>query len=85
LYLDEHGATQHKEFDLLVSRFTLNTRLRQLLKFGLITHHLTRKGAKKEWYEITNTGRKVVEHLKPLSEIYPLPKIEKINRKEEVT
>jgi len=73
LYLDEHGATQHKEFDLPISRFTLNERLRQFLKFGLVTHHLTRKDAKKEWYEITDTGRKAVEHLKRLIEINAPP------------
>ncbi|KYK36391.1 MAG: winged helix-turn-helix transcriptional regulator [Theionarchaea archaeon] len=69
LYLEEHGATQHKEFDLPISRFTLDERLRQLLKFGLITHRLTRENVKKEWYEITDAGRKTVKHLKRLIEI----------------
>jgi len=68
-YLDEHGQGQHENFNSLVSTSTLNTRLRQLLKFGLITHHLAREDAKKEWYEITEKGRKVVGHLKRLIEI----------------
>lgn len=69
LHLDEHGATQNKEFDLMISRSTLDERLCQLLKFGLITHHLTRKDVRKEWYEITEKGRKIVSHLKSLIEI----------------
>ncbi len=39
---------------------TLNTRLKQLLEFNLITHHLEKKELRKEWYEITEKGRKVL-------------------------
>ena len=68
-YLDKHGAGQYQNLNSLVSTTVLNTRLSQLLKFGLITHHLAREDAKKEWYEITEKGRKVVGHLKRLIEI----------------
>ena len=70
-YLNKHDQGQYENFNFLVSTSTLNTRLSQLLEFGLISHHLTREDAE-EWYEITDTGRKVVEHLKRLIEISAL-------------
>jgi len=68
-YLNRHDQGQYENFNSLVSTSTLNTRLSQLLEFGLITHYSTREDAKKEWYEITEKGRKVVEHLRRLIEI----------------
>ena len=70
-YLNKHGQGQYENFNSLVSISTLNKRLSQLLEFGLISHHSTREDAE-EWYEITEKGRKVVEHLKRLIEICTL-------------
>ncbi|KYK38400.1 MAG: hypothetical protein AYK18_17360 [Theionarchaea archaeon DG-70] len=68
-YLNRHGKGQYKDFNSQICSPVLNKRLPRLVKFGLITHHLTREDMKKEWYEITDTGKKVVEHLRRLIEI----------------
>jgi len=72
-YLCDHDTGSYKHFRTYMSVSTLNRRLKQLLRLGLIEHHLTRKESKKEWYEITDTGRGVVKHLKRLIEISALP------------
>jgi len=78
-YLYEHDTGSYRHFRTYISDSTLNIRLKQLLRFGLIEHHLTREDSKKEWYEITDTGRGVVKHLKRLIEISALPKeVEKL-------
>jgi len=68
-YLDEYETGQYKDFNSQICSPVLNKRLPQLVRFGLITHHSTRENVKKEWYEIAEKGRKVVEHLKRLIEI----------------
>jgi DNA-binding HxlR family transcriptional regulator len=48
----------------LTSRTTLYRRLKQLIKLGLISYNMRReKGKRKEWYETTEKGKKVVEIL----------------------
>ena len=68
-YLHEHGAVQHREFNRYMNVCTLNTRLRQLLKFKIIEHHFEKKPKKKEWYTITEKGEKVLQYLKELTEL----------------
>ena len=41
----------------------MNVRLRQLLKFKLIQHCMVRKRLKKEWYELTERGRMVLQFM----------------------
>ncbi len=57
-YLHEHDTGSYKHFRPYISDSTLNKRLNQLLRSGLIEHHLTREESKKEWYEITEKGRR---------------------------
>jgi len=38
---------------------TLNERVKQLLEYNLIEHHLERKELRREWYSITEKGRKI--------------------------
>ncbi|MBU7012372.1 MAG: winged helix-turn-helix transcriptional regulator [Theionarchaea archaeon] len=57
-YLCEHDTGSYRHFRTYISDSTLNKRLRQLLRSGLIEHHLTREDSKKEWYEITERGKK---------------------------
>jgi len=76
-YLYEHNTGSYKHFRPHMSVSTLNRRLKQLLRLGLIEHHLTREDSKKEWYGITDTGRGVVMHLKKLIEISALPEVGK--------
>ena len=57
-YLCDHDTGSYRHFRACISDSTLNKRLNQLLRSGLIEHHLTREKSKKEWYEITERGRK---------------------------
>ncbi len=68
-YLNRHEKGQYKDFNFEICAPVLNRRLPQLVRFGLITHHSIRENVKKEWYEITEKGRKAVMHLKRLIEI----------------
>lgn len=47
-HLEQHGTGQYKDFTQYANVPTLNTRLKQLLYFNLITHHLEKKGLRKE-------------------------------------
>ena len=69
IFLDEHGPAQYRDFHVSISVSTLNKRLRELLMFDLISHHLTREDGRKEWYEITEKGREVAMCLEGLTEI----------------
>ncbi len=68
-YLNTHKKGRYSDFNLKVSVCTLNMRLRQLLKFNLINHFLQREEARKEWYVITEKGRKTLECLEMLIKI----------------
>ncbi len=65
-HLNTHEKARYTDFDLPVSVSTLNIRLRQLLKYNCIQHSLQREGVKKEWYTITEKGRKTLEYLEAL-------------------
>ncbi|MBU7029556.1 MAG: winged helix-turn-helix transcriptional regulator [Theionarchaea archaeon] len=60
-YLRQQGEVQYTNFDLSISLPTLNTRLRKLLKFGLIEHCIAKQPKRKEWYEITERGKNVLK------------------------
>ena len=62
-FLDERGEAQYGELTHLVNVVSLNTRLKQLLHFGLIEHHLERLELRREWYTITDRGREILDHL----------------------
>ena len=62
-HLKEHDEVQFIQFAEFVSPVTLQRRLRQLLRLTLIEHHLEREGVRKEWYEFTEKGRKVLQIL----------------------
>ncbi len=65
-FLGDHGEAKHKEMQEIANINTLNTRLRELLRYGLVQHHLERFERKTEWYEITEKGRRVLYHVKEL-------------------
>ena len=69
VYLDVHGTAQYRDLMEFVNTPTLNTRLRQFLTFDIISHHLEREETRKEWYELTERGKEVVEHLKAVMEM----------------
>jgi len=69
VYLDVHETAQYRDLMEFVNTPTLNERLRQFLTFNLISHHLERAETRKEWYELTERGKEVVNHLKAIMEI----------------
>ena len=62
-FLNEKEEAQYGDLTHLVNVVSLNTRLRQLLHFGLIEHHLERKETRREWYTVTDKGRMILDHL----------------------
>ena len=50
---------------ITILRF-LNERLRKLLDFNLINHHVDKKAVRKEWYEITEKGRSILKTMEDM-------------------
>jgi len=69
-FLDENGKVQYKHFCQFMDTHVVNKRLRQLLKFGLVEHHLTKVEKKREWYTITDKGKKVLYYLREMERIF---------------
>ncbi len=59
-FLDQHGVSQYKDMMNSFNTYTLNERLRGLLSFGLVEHHFERTETRKEWYELTERGKKIL-------------------------
>ncbi len=68
-YLNEHEESRYKDLERLASTYSIFIRLKQLLKCNLIEHHFEKEETRKEWYTITEKGRKVLELLKALEEL----------------
>lgn len=68
-FLDEHGATHYRDMMDIFNTYTLNHRLHELISFNLVEHHFERTLTRKEWYEITEKGRKVLELLKGIEAV----------------
>jgi len=68
-FLDQHGVAQYKQLQQFVNTHTLNTRLRDLLDFHFVQHHLVREEVRREWYEPTEKGLKVLGHLREIVEL----------------
>ncbi len=58
--LREHGRTRYIEFNVNISVYSMNRRLRELIKAELIKHYLKRNKKRKEWYELTEKGEKLL-------------------------
>ena len=59
-FLDGHETVHYKELDEFINTDTLNFRLRDFLRYNFVEHHVKRGEERKEWYTITNRGRKVL-------------------------
>ncbi|KYK37625.1 MAG: winged helix-turn-helix transcriptional regulator [Theionarchaea archaeon] len=59
-YLNEHDSGQYKDLQDYINTHSLNQRLRTLLHFNLVEHHYVRDEKKKEWYTLTEKGRKIL-------------------------
>ncbi|MBU7045165.1 MAG: winged helix-turn-helix transcriptional regulator [Theionarchaea archaeon] len=65
-YLEENGTAQYKQLQQFVNTHTLNTRMKELLDFDLVQHHLVREDVRREWYEVTEKGKKVLHYLREI-------------------
>ncbi len=68
-FVAEHGTAQYKQLQQFVSVHTLNARLRDLRNLNLIKHRFIREEIRKEWYEPTEKGMKIVKCLDELEKI----------------
>lgn len=68
-YVDTHDTAQYKELQEFVSTHTLNARLQDLREYNLLEHHFVREDTRKEWYETTERGKKVLEWVSGLEKI----------------
>ena len=68
-FLEEHGTARYTELQQLVSTHTLNARIKDLMQLGLIQHYLVRENVRKEWYELTEKGKRALPYMNGLREI----------------
>ncbi len=61
-FLSENGTAAYNNLSQSINTHTLNTRLNALLEYHLIEHRQVRN-PKREWYELTEKGEKVLKLL----------------------
>ncbi|MBU7028487.1 MAG: winged helix-turn-helix transcriptional regulator [Theionarchaea archaeon] len=66
----QEGKNQYKDFLVFTGVATINRRLRQLIKLGIIEHHFERKNKRNEWYTLTEKGKRILEEIKKLENIF---------------
>ncbi len=67
LELAERKGKVHYGDMSFVSCHSLNKRLHDLLKYQVMEHHVERIPLRKEWYELTERGRRVIGLLREMS------------------
>jgi predicted transcriptional regulator len=68
--ISEHEKCKYIDLASITGYGTLNTRLVQLTSFKLIKHNIKRdKNGRREWYEITEKGKKFVKILEQLEQL----------------
>jgi len=67
-FLNQHDKVHYSQMKQFADTHTLNTRTRELLKYELVEHHLERERTRKEWYEITEKGRDILQSMQELLE-----------------
>ncbi|MBU7025956.1 MAG: winged helix-turn-helix transcriptional regulator [Theionarchaea archaeon] len=68
-YLDTEERAKYKDLQEFVNTHALNTRIRDLLNYDLIEHHMTREEVCRKWYELTEKGKKIVRIPNELIEV----------------
>lgn len=58
--LAQKGKARYKDFRPFASTYALNEGLKELRKRGLIQHCFVKEERRKEWYELTEKGKKIV-------------------------
>jgi len=85
-FLNRHSKVQYNQMKQFANTHTLNRRIRELLKCQLVEHHLDKSKPRREWYEITEKGRKVLQCAQELLESVKTSGIqEKQNKMDETT
>ncbi len=64
--LYERGKARYTEFGVKVNTYSKTTRLHELCVAKLIEHHLEKDKKRKEWYELTEKGRRLVEQIRKM-------------------
>ena len=64
------GKNQYKHFIPFASIATLNKRTKQLINLGIIEHHLTREEKRREWYTLTEKGKRIVRITTNLEKVF---------------
>ena len=72
-FLDQHSRGRYKHMKEFSNTHTLNRRLKQLMSFGMVRHHLDKTEARTEWYELTERGRKALQYARELLEVVREP------------
>ena len=67
-FLNRHNKVQYNQMKQFANTHTLNRRTLELLKYQLVEHHLDKSKPRREWYEITEKGRKVLQCAQELLE-----------------
>ncbi len=67
--LNKKGKARYKDFREFLTTYTLNSRIKDLLRYDLIRHHMHRGEVREEWYEITEKGKSVLELLNKSAEL----------------
>ena len=68
-FLEEHGTARYKHLQQFISTHTLNARIKDLMQLGLIQHQFVKEDVRKEWYELTEKGKNVLQCLDDLKKI----------------
>ena len=66
----QEGKNQYKDFLTFTNMGTINRRLKQLSRLGIIEHHFERKDKRKEWYTLTEKGKKILEAIMRLEDAF---------------
>jgi DNA-binding PadR family transcriptional regulator len=61
--ISEHGKTRHMVLMEFFNPTIINITLRRLIIFGLIKYTMEKIEKRREWYEITDKGKKVLQLL----------------------
>lgn len=65
----EKGAARHKDFQQFGTTQLVNGRVRYLYTHGLLQHYFVKDDGRREWYEPTEKGRRVLKWMLYLEEL----------------
>ncbi len=69
-YLSTHEMGRHTELRQFGSVQCINMRLKELLNYNLIDHHLNRNPKRTEYYTITKKGKEALRYINSLINLH---------------